>query len=174
MAHRGCLLCGLVCAHGLHDVPLDSLRATVREFCKPTTHVFRAVVRSAEPSAALCPACVDWLTRLRRARPLHKQHIPMDAMLLYLVHPYCVPTPDARNVRRLLRALTHSEAGFRNAYAHDATVRDVLALMRASPHGTDVARISDAWWRLNGNCEIFASAGLSSSLRRLTRQCAPP
>jgi hypothetical protein len=93
----------------------------------------------------------------------------MDSMLLYLAHPCSVRVPDARNVRRLLHALTHTVAGFRNVYAHDASIRDVLSLIRMSLYKTDIERICDAWWRLNGKCEIFASAGLSSAIRRLQR-----
>ncbi len=106
---------------------------------------------------------------MAKCRPQSKQYIPMDGMLLYLANPCAMRAPDVRNVRRLLHALTHTVAGFCNAYAHDTTIRDVLSLVRVSRHQTDIERITDAWWQLNGRCEVFASAGISSSVRRLQR-----
>ena len=166
---RGCALCGLLCADGEPNVGLDALRDTVKLHCLPTPLVYRTVMCSTQTSAWLCPPCNDWFSRTSKSRPTRKQHIPMDSMLLYLKEPHPARVPDTRNVRRLLHALTHTVAGFRNANTHDTTIADVLALVRESRHKTDIARISDAWWRLNGNCEIFANAGLSSCVRRLQR-----
>lgn len=168
-----CLLCGCPCAHAdCRYVPLQAIRALVRQRCAPTAFHYAALHALPEGGRhMLCPPCVNWrrrsrgrpYTRFRRVtrRPTltpFDRHGPAPprarlgpdppggarSMLLHALAPGFAEDPDQRCLPRLCNALLDPRNGYASLVPAPAhaVLREVAARLALGPPAGEPA--SDA------------------------------
>ena len=175
-ATHSCVLCGTLSRAPLYCTNSERMQSTVREHCAPSYFVYQSILSDSSPVLETCAPCTHWLSRISKKPRRHgkkKSTIPMDVLIFFLAHPHVNRPPDIRATHRLIAALGDNVGGFKNRYLSFPLVRDAMGLIAASTQRTIKDKICDAWWTLNGNCDVFSNDVVSSAVRRL-RKPAPP
>jgi hypothetical protein len=128
----------------------------------------------ADFSLALCMPCVHHLNRRRRWRRAGagRALLLMDALLVFLAHPFEAPAPDSRLLRRLAAALrgtvTVRGVVYGNMYAR-LVPPAARALLLEDPvtHEAFVARARAAEWARRGAGSVVGSRAEMRGLRQL-------
>jgi hypothetical protein len=129
---------------------------------------------AADFSLALCMPCVHHLNRRRRWRRAGagRALLLMDALLVFLAHPFEAPVPDSRLLRRLAAALrttaTVRGVAYGNMYAR-LVPPAARALLLEGPvsHGAFVAGARAAEWARRGAGSVVGTRAEMRALRQL-------
>jgi len=99
-----CIGCGSSTDHTKSRMmPTNKFKEFVRRWCSPSRFHYRVIMEMpCEGDARICKGCVSWRRRCARGGSRHGRYTPMDSVLLYVLEPGAVPTPD----RRLVGTLT--------------------------------------------------------------------
>ena len=80
-------------------MPVSKFKEFVLRRCSPSKFHYRVVADMHEKGdARICKGCVSWRRRCARGGNRHGSYTPVDSVLLYVLEPGAVPTPDRRRV----------------------------------------------------------------------------
>ena len=128
---------------------------------------------AADFSLALCMPCVHHLNRRRRwrRRGAGRALMLMDSLLAFLAHPFEVPVPDSRLLRRLSAALraTVKVRGvvYGNMYRRLIPAHMLPLLAAPLAHGEFVRRVREVEWSRRGAGSLIGSRTEMRTLRQL-------
>ena len=169
-----CKLCGFLSMGGtgnnMHVTCTKTLQKLVARKCHATRFVYVALQNEQSTHVYLCEPCADWSVRLNKHRINSKAYIPMDNVLEFMTSPRKRNVPDTRNMKRLvLHTLLQRLGPFENEHLSHPMIRDLMAIALVSKRKTIAGRLCEAWWTLNGNCQIFRDSATSAAIRCLIR-----